>query len=110
VGHIRQGNQVLHPHISRTLGKRYLGTSVAGEASCGKAQCFSRYIKGGIIIALEEGLDGVTVALAPAKTARGRTGKASDAAVAMLRDTKRIVRLPVRFQTPWTFAIGPVLG
>jgi hypothetical protein len=84
VGRNHQGNQVSHPKASKTYGKRYLGTGVAGYTSCGKAQSLSRHIKGGIVSALEEGHNGVTIALAPAETAGDRTGNVSEAAVVIL--------------------------
>jgi hypothetical protein len=55
---------------------------------------FCRHIKVGIVIALEEGQDGVT----PEKTAVDRKDKMSKAAVAMLMDTKRGVIMLVRCQ------------
>jgi hypothetical protein len=45
--------------------------------------------------AREEGHDDVTVALAPAKTSGDCTGKVCEAAVAMLMDAKRSVRVSV---------------
>jgi hypothetical protein len=54
----------------------------------------------GIVIALEKSHDGVTVAFAPAKTTRDRAGRVSEAAVAMLMDTKCNVRVPGSCYTP----------
>jgi hypothetical protein len=42
---------------------------------------------------MEKGLNGVTIAPAPAKTARDRTCNVSESTVAMLMDTERIVRV-----------------
>jgi hypothetical protein len=65
-----------------------------------KAQNLSRHIiiNSGIVCALEEGHDGVTVALVHAKTAGDRTGKASEAGAATLMDdTKRnLITVPVQ--------------
>jgi hypothetical protein len=54
--------------------------------------------------------DGVTVALAPAKTAGDRMGKVSEAPFAMLMDTKRNVRIQVSDHTRYALTIGLVLA
>jgi hypothetical protein len=77
--------------------------------SRGNAQHLSNHINGGIVNAFEEGLDGVTVALAAPKTMKDCTGNVSEEMVAMLIDAKRSVRVPVTRQFRYAmFAIGLV--
>jgi hypothetical protein len=55
---------------------------------------------GGIVNVVEECLDSVTVVLALANTAGGRTDKVFEAEVAMLMDTKRSVKMSVSCPAP----------
>jgi hypothetical protein len=75
-----------------------------------KAQYHSRHIKGSSVSALEEGDGNITIAFAPSKTVGGRTGKLSEAAIAVLIDTMRSVSVEVSCQTRRALAIGLVLA